>query len=97
MQVYEGQNIRDICMAAYGSINQLAKLVIDNDLQLGTIPKPGTELVVDEDLGNATIKSYYTRNKIVPSSDAKYDEYYIELESGEYIQLDSGEFIKLNN
>ena len=47
--VCEGQNILDICIQEYGSVEALVQLAIDNDLRIDADLTAGQELVINSD------------------------------------------------
>lgn len=65
--VKEGQNIFDVCLEKYGSIEFVFNLLIENKWKLSTNLSSGQEVNVDNDVtGNRNIKDYYRLRNIAP-------------------------------
>ena len=56
--VKQGQNIFDLALQGYGTIEQVVKLAFDNDMLLDVLPTPGTEYTVDLTLGDNAVKQF---------------------------------------
>jgi len=67
-KVIYGQSMKDVCMNVYGSIGNFAKMLIDNNYSASNVPVVNAAVIYDETEGNLTIKNYYTKNNIIPSS-----------------------------
>ena len=68
--VKEGQSILDMTLQGYGIIsddtnNYFIKLVVDNSLELDTELSVGQEIIIDETLGDETIKRIITQKDLI--------------------------------
>ena len=70
MVVTDKQNIFDIGLQSYGTLDQIVKLASDNDLLLDEIPEAGKTLIVDETIGEKRVKVFVTENTFVYTNEA---------------------------
>lgn len=56
--VKQGQNIFDLALQGYGTIDEVVQLAFDNDILLDELPTPGTEYVVDLAAGDNAVKQF---------------------------------------
>lgn len=64
-----GQTIFDFCVWKYGTLQQISRLVLDNDLKYDANVVQGQELAYNEDFGNEDIKDYLNINGFIPIND----------------------------
>lgn len=59
LSVLEGQNIFDICIQEFGTLEELFVLLIDNDLSVNTKLISGQQLTVNKvNIGNENVKDF---------------------------------------
>jgi hypothetical protein len=73
-KVIYGQTLKDVCLYVYGSVSNLGKLMSDNNFIAGDVPIVGTTIIYDETIGNNSIKSYYAKNNIIPTTGLKRND-----------------------
>jgi len=57
--VQDGQSIFDICVQEFGTMNELPRLLVDNDLTLNTKLVAGRVLVVNKtNIGDENVKDF---------------------------------------
>lgn len=67
--VQSQQSILDICFIAYGNIDSLVLLLLENALSITDELLPGTELKIPEvDTADSDIVNFYTRKSIKPAT-----------------------------
>lgn len=70
MTTKDGQNLFDIAIQSFGTLEQLFTLITDNNLSLNTKLKSGQELVINkEGIGDDNIKNFITLQNIVMNND----------------------------
>ncbi|MBA3901185.1 MAG: hypothetical protein H0X62_13430 [Bacteroidetes bacterium] len=65
--VREGQNIFDVALQKYGSIEGALQLVKDNELK-GWEVKEGTEITANGDVMDERVIRFYEENNVVPAT-----------------------------
>ena len=70
MVVTDKQNIFDISIQSYGTLDQIVKLAANNDLLLDEIPEAGKTLIIDETIGEKRVKVFVTENTFVYTNEA---------------------------
>ena len=74
MIVKDGQNILDVCLQAFGSLEQLFILLNDNDLVVNNILRSGQDLTINnENIGDELIKNFVSLNNIVYNNSQNTD------------------------
>lgn len=58
MKVTQLQNIFDVALQAYGTLNEVVRVANDNHLLLDETPPPGLDLIVFEGIGENRIKTF---------------------------------------
>ena len=56
--VKQGQNIFDLALQGYGTIEEVVNLAYANDMLLDVLPTPGDEYVVDLTRGDNAVKQF---------------------------------------
>lgn len=65
--VRSNQNIYDVCLQEYGTLEFLNKLIVDNNLTYSGDITQGQELSIDENvLANKDVQDFYELNKLNP-------------------------------
>lgn len=80
VKVLNRQTIYDVCIQQYGSLDFLVNLVVDNSLLASKDIQPGDYLLIDETIGEASIKDelslkyihndYFVRSDLITLSRA---------------------------
>ena len=70
MKVTERQNIMDVTLQAYGSINQLAWLCYENDINLDETPITGSDIIVSTGLGDKRVQQFTSENDHIYNNNA---------------------------
>lgn len=68
MKVKEDQNILDISLQGYGTLNNLVKVASDNGFNLDEVPTIGAAVEVDLTLGNSRVKLFKDQQNIIFSN-----------------------------
>ena len=56
--VKQGQNIFDLALQGYGTIEEVVNLAYENDMLLDVLPTPGDEYAVDLTRGDNAVKQF---------------------------------------
>lgn len=94
--VREGQTLYDFCVWKYGTIQEIKRLMTDNNLTLSGGVITGQRLLYYKDAGNEDVKSYYRINKIIPTSgvtNIRDDNNYIFEDDNSFIFEDGNNYI----
>ena len=68
--VKPGQNMIDIALQHYGSVDAVINLCLDNNLDVGAELKAGTELTInDQNIIDKRLVTYYKNNNITVASE----------------------------
>lgn len=62
MIVTQSQNIFDVCLQGYGSLDFLVKMASENDLSIDEAPPRGIEILLDSNLGEKRVKQFVNEN-----------------------------------
>jgi len=65
------QTIFDVALWKYGTLQQIAKLVRDNDIFFDYNPPTGTSFSFFLNFGNEDHKEFYVKNNLIPVSQYK--------------------------
>lgn len=69
MKVTQNQSILDICLMAYGNVDSLVPLLLENGLSITDELVPGTELKIPVvDTADSDIVNFYNRKRIKPAT-----------------------------
>lgn len=64
IKVRSNQDIYDICVQEYGTLEFLGKLIEDNNLNMSALIVQGQDLMIDNELnGNADVKDFFELKK----------------------------------
>lgn len=89
-----GQTIFDFCVWKYGTLQQIGRLVTDNNINYDANVIQGQELSYSEDFGNEDIKDYLEVNNYIPTNDnTNTPENFIFEDSENYIFEDDNNYI----
>jgi hypothetical protein len=72
MKVTQNQSILDICLMAYGNLDSLVPLLLENGLSITDELVPGAEIKTPAvDTADSDIVNFYTRKSIKPATDER--------------------------
>lgn len=70
MQVLEGQNLFDIAVQEFGTLEELFTFLIDNDFSVNTKLTSGQDVIINKvNIGNEDIKNFITLQNITMNND----------------------------
>ncbi len=93
--VKDSQNVFDIAIQFYGSMEGLPLLIVDNGLKPDSIVEKGTELIIQEDLViDKTVLSIFKRDGVLVAtgSEPDGDDYWIT-EEGDFVVDEDNNYI----
>jgi len=67
------QTIFDVVLWKYGTLQQISKLVRDNNITYDYLPPVGTQMSFFANFGNEDYKNYFERNNFIPVSFVKVE------------------------
>lgn len=66
--VQADQQLFDVCIQVYGSLDYLSNLVSDNDLKQDDMIAEGRQILFNPLIGDLRVKEYYNTNRFTPIS-----------------------------
>jgi len=73
--VQDGQNIFDVCLQEFGTLEELSKFLEDNDLTLNTKLTAGRELIVNKaNVGDENVKDFVVLKDITFNNDQGFGQ-----------------------
>lgn len=89
-----GQNLFDIAMQEYGSVENIVNLIQDNGLNFDYQVIAGKELIINNsNKGNENVKLFMKRNDIKPAHALFGTDYLAKYENDTLIMTEDGQFI----